>query len=210
MSASTKTARIRIALFIVGLMVAASVLVSPPLLGPVQAQGGTPGAGPLKPQQDLASPQALWPHDTYYASQSLVFVPLNSSMAYHNGIGGCRITDTSGDYFASVNIPGGSVVNTLEVVFNNPAGMTTQDSYVGLMYGTDTGSWQALGYVDFTYVTSGVHIQQVSLNGATINTYNNAYVFMWRGIAGGSQLCQVRLYYRQPILLATYLPTVIR
>lgn len=168
------------------------------------AQGDTTGANPTKAMSQAAGPQTLLPYDTYFALQALVFVPLSSSLSYHGGQAGCRVSNGVGDYFAPVDIPNGSMVDALEVLYYNPA-PTSQSAFVSLAVGTDGGGWQTLSVLSLSNKTQGFHLSSNTTNNE-INTYNNSYSLYWYSGGSDMQLCQVRLYYRPPIWTATYLP----
>jgi len=190
----------------IGLLVTGLLLTHGTWQDLAAAQGDTTGANPTKAMSQAAGPQTLLPNDTYFASQALVFVPLSSSLTYHGGQAGCRTSDGVGDYFAPVDIPHGSMVDALEVVYYNSV-PTSQSAFVSLAMGTDLGGWQTLSPLNFSNKTSGYHLLSVTAN-HEINTYNNSYSLYWYSGGSDMQLCQVRLYYRPPVLTLTYLPLI--
>ncbi len=202
-----KPSRIVIFLLTIALLVSVFQLTHASRQDQAAAQGSLSTDGPAKAPLG-AAPQTLLPYDTFFATQGLVFVPVSSSMTSHGGQAGCRSSDVPGDYFASVNIPHGSVVDTLEVVFYNPSALSAQHSYLGLMQGSDSGTWSGVVYKDFANLSQGYHIESIAASGHVINTYIGSYTFMWHSNGADTQLCQARLYYRPPIWMASYLPSV--
>jgi hypothetical protein len=200
----------RLALFI-GIMISIILMVliigSRALAQEGNSQGTMDGVGAGKAQAETATSQSLFPNATYFASQGLVFMPVSSSMTYQGGVAGCRSSNVPGDYFAPLNIPHGSLVDALEVVYYNPNAVAVLNSYAGVVFGTDAGGWSSVGYVDFNVLSAGYHLQSISMN-HEINNYNNSYSFIWHSPGLDTQLCQVRLYYRAPIWMFSALPVV--
>jgi hypothetical protein len=208
---SNKPAWTATSLSVIVLLAAVILLTRSPISGVVQAQNGSQGADPVKDTRQVSAPVALQPTDSYFVSQGLVFVPVNSGTQYQSGIGGCRSTNVTTDWFADVNIPEGSLVSRLEFVYNNiPESGAVVDSNLCLMVATDTGGWGATQHcVTGTYDGSGTQIQSVDLSWP-INKFHEGYTFMWRSKGPTQQLCQARLYYRAPMWLATYVPIVVK